>query len=70
MNSLDPGTGLVLWQLIGILLILLYVASVVSVAFSRFKNDTHKLLWLLVVLAAPLLGGILYLALGRNYRAD
>ena len=70
MNSLDPGTGLVLGQLMGILFILLYVASVVSVAFSSFKNDTHKLLWLLVVLVAPLLGGILYLALGKNYRAD
>ena len=70
MNFLDPGTGLVLWQLMGVLFILLYVASVVSVAFSSFKKDTHKLLWLLIVLVAPLLGGILYLALGRNYKAD
>jgi hypothetical protein len=69
MNFFDPAAGLLMWQAIGFSIVILYVFTVGSVALSKFKEGTHQLLWLLVVLTAPLLGTVLWFALGRKYKA-
>jgi hypothetical protein len=38
----------------------------IAILRSDFKDNTNKLIWVLVVLLAPFIGSILYLAIGRN----
>ncbi|MGB3780465.1 MAG: PLDc N-terminal domain-containing protein [Tunicatimonas sp.] len=69
MELFDPGTGIIAWQVVGLSIIAIYVFTVASVALSRFKEPTHQLLWLLIVLVAPLLGTLLWFTVGRRYKA-
>ncbi|MGB3850664.1 MAG: PLDc N-terminal domain-containing protein [Tunicatimonas sp.] len=68
MEFFDPATGLVVWQAVGLLIIIVYLFTVGSVALSRFREGTHQLLWLLIVLTAPLLGTLLWFTLGKKYK--
>jgi len=45
---------------------ILMVYSVVDIVRSDFKDTTHKLLWILIVVLAPLIGSIIYLLIGRS----
>ena len=61
--------GLGWWEttiLVGLLVI--YVGTVLNVAFSKFQNGSHQLLWLLIVLFAPFLGTIIYFSIGGRYK--
>jgi hypothetical protein len=59
-----------------LLLILLFLASpavfivwaLIEVLKSNFQNDTNKLIWVLVILFVPVLGGLLYFIIGRKQR--
>lgn len=56
------------WQL-GLLLIVFAIPllAIIDILRHRFK-DNEKLIWVLVVLFMPLVGTLLYLALGRKKR--
>jgi hypothetical protein len=41
----------------------------IDILRSDFKDNINKLIWVLVVLFAPFLGSILYLAMGRGSKA-
>ncbi len=69
MEFFNPATGLLVWQTVGLLIIVVYIFTVGSVALSRFREGTHQLLWLLIVLIAPLLGTLLWFTLGKKYKA-
>ena len=55
-----------------ILLILLpigiWLAALIDIIRSRFKNDTDRLLWIVVVTLAPFIGVLLYWILGKRYK--
>jgi hypothetical protein len=65
-------SGLTGWHviLIGLLvvisLIVLFIAAAVSIASSRTASGTEKAIWVLVALVFPVLGPILWFAIGRN----
>lgn len=46
------------------LVLMLY--SLIDLLRSEFKEPGTKLLWLLIILALPLLGSLLYIMIGRN----
>ncbi|GMQ30060.1 PLDc N-terminal domain-containing protein [Algoriphagus confluentis] len=47
---------------------LVYAFTIYDVVTSRFANSNDKLIWILIVLLLPLLGTILWFAIGRNKR--
>ncbi|MCP9201188.1 PLDc N-terminal domain-containing protein [Gramella sp. GC03-9] len=54
-----------------VFLVFLGIAFVIWVIIDLFQKDfsmTEKLLWLIVILIAPLLGSIVYFIFGRNRR--
>ena len=57
-----------------ILLILLpisiWLAALIDIIRSRFKNDTDRLLWIVVVTLAPFIGVLLYWILGKRYKIE
>ena len=69
MEFFNPAMGLLVWQTVSLLIIVVYIFTVGNVALSRFREGTHQLLWLLVVLTAPLLGTLLWFTLGKKYQA-
>jgi hypothetical protein len=57
--------GGVLRFLLGIIWFILIVVTLMDLLKSRIATNT-KLLWLIVILLAPVLGSIIYLILGRS----
>lgn len=57
------------WQLSLLLLIVFAIPllAIIDILRHQFK-DNEKLIWVLVVLFMPLVGTLLYLALGRKKR--
>jgi len=51
---------------LGIIYAILVVFCIVDIMRSTFKDNTTKLLWLAVVIFAPVLGSIAYLLVGRG----
>jgi hypothetical protein len=70
MHKLLYIGGLGLPEIILLMIPLSYFALIayclVAILRSDFKDNTNKLIWVLVVLLAPFIGSILYLAIGRN----
>jgi hypothetical protein len=70
MHKLLSMGGLGAPEIILLMIPLSYFALIayclVDILRSDFKDSTNKLIWVLVVLLAPFLGSILYLAIGRN----
>lgn len=64
--------GLGFGELILILIIsssfLLVLACLIDIVRSEFKDNITKLLWVIIVLVAPLIGSLLYLLLGRKQK--
>ncbi|PWV55263.1 MULTISPECIES: PLDc N-terminal domain-containing protein [Nocardiopsis] len=69
-ESMTPETGIALALMIGALLvglaaIVLIVAAVFSILFSRL-DVPMKLVWIVLVFLAPLIGALLWFLIGRN----
>ncbi len=48
--------------------IVAWIVALVDIIRSQFRNDTDRLLWIVVVTLAPVLGVLVYLILGRRYK--
>jgi hypothetical protein len=48
--------------------LILSVWALIDILKSNFRESTNKIVWLLVVLFLPILGVILYFAIGRSQR--
>ena len=53
-------------SIMSILYAVLAIYCIIDIMKSSFKDNTTKLLWLAVVLLAPLLGSIAYFIAGRG----
>lgn len=66
MDLISPGYGLVLWQLS----FLIYLGFWVYVLFDCLRNDFRgphqKLIWVILILFAPVIGTFLYLSMNRR----
>ncbi len=47
----------------------LFIWALVDILKSEFKDANNKIIWLIVVLVLPLVGAIIYLAVGRKQKA-
>lgn len=66
MNPLVPTSGEAAVLALALLVVILWVVAVLSLAKDRHYTPIQRLLWLLVVLAAPMVGSVLWLAVGRR----
>lgn len=69
-NPLIPTSWEFTTLLLGGALIALVVVAVVSLSRDRHYTPAQRLLWLLVILAAPVVGPILWLAVGRRHALE
>ncbi|WP_339697881.1 PLD nuclease N-terminal domain-containing protein [uncultured Roseivirga sp.] len=69
MDLISPGIGLILYQSVILLAVLLPILCLVSILKHQF-NGNDKLVWVLVVIFVPILGPILYLTMGRKKRLE
>ncbi|MGQ1798018.1 PLD nuclease N-terminal domain-containing protein [Kocuria oceani] len=77
LRAQAPGANPILpthWELTALLLggalIALVVVAVVSLSRDRHYTAVQRLLWLLVIMAAPVLGPLLWLAVGRRHAPE
>ncbi len=54
--------------LFGLLCLILWIWAIVDIINSRFREDSTKILWILLVIFLPFLGTILYYVIGREQR--
>ena len=69
MDLVSPGIGLILYQSVVLLAVLLPILCLVSILKHQFNNN-DKLIWVLVVIFVPIFGSILYLTMGRKRRLE
>jgi hypothetical protein len=50
--------------------LILTVFCIIDIMRSNFRDQTNKLLWIIIVLLAPIIGPLLYLVWGRNQKAS
>lgn len=51
-----------------LLMLGLWIAAIIDIVRSNFTDNNQKLVWILIVILVPLIGTILYFALGRSGR--
>ncbi len=55
--------------LLEILCVGLWIWALVDILRSNFRDPNGKLIWCLVVILLPLLGALLYLAIGKDQKS-
>ncbi|MDD2900552.1 MAG: DUF4124 domain-containing protein [Desulfuromonadaceae bacterium] len=58
------------WLLIGFILFIVWVATIIDIVRSEFVSPSNKTVWMLLVLFLPLLGMLLYYALGLPQKCN
>jgi len=67
MEITAHSTGIMIWQTMIFLHIILFLISLIDIVKSEFiKND--KLIWFISIIIVPLLGPILYLIIGKKQK--
>lgn len=64
------GISEIIILLLILALLLLPLIALISVLKSQFKNNNDKIIWVVLVLLLPILGAILYFAIGRKQRIN
>jgi hypothetical protein len=54
--------------LFGLLCLALWIWAIVDIINSRFREDSTKIIWILLVIFLPFLGTLLYFVVGREQR--
>lgn len=65
-----PDWAIILFTVLSLLLIVLWAAALWDVVRSQFVNANDKLVWVLVVLFAPVLGMLFYFLAGRKNKIN
>lgn len=48
----------------------LWVLALIDIIKSNFKDDTTKIIWVLVVILVPLIGSIIYFAMRDQFKVS
>ena len=67
MDFIAPGSVLVFITIVSVVMFLLPLLALISIVKNEFQGN-DKLIWVLIVLLLPILGSILYFAVGRQKR--
>lgn len=65
-DRFDFGDFVLLWVILGILQFIVFWVSLIVLLRSKHYTGGGKFLWFVVIVFAPILGGLGYLLLGRN----
>ena len=63
MDLVTPGYGLLIWQLSGLLYLGFWAFALVDCLRNEFRGPNQKLIWLMLILFAPVIGIILYFSM-------
>lgn len=66
MDLINPGFGLVPWQLSGMLMIGSWAYAIFDWQKSEFEEPNQKLIWIIFVVFVPFLGPLFYLSLPKK----
>ena len=56
--------------MIGLGFTVIWVLALIEIVRSEFQDKNERLIWLLLVILLPLIGTILYFAIGRKQRME
>jgi len=66
---LNLGTPeIILILFIGVLPLILALICLIDILKSDFKDTTTKLIWILIVLVAPVIGSLIYIFFGKKQK--
>lgn len=46
----------------------LWIAALVDIIKSNFKDSNNKIIWILIVILVPIIGSILYFLMAKNQK--
>jgi len=55
---------------VGLGVLALWIYCLIDILRAQFRTDTERIVWLLLILLAPVIGIVLYLAMGQNQKID
>jgi hypothetical protein len=70
MEVVVPSAALIIIGAFSVLALILWIVAFVDLLKSDFRGSNEKLIWVLVILFAPFIGAILYLAIGRKNKVN
>jgi membrane protein DedA with SNARE-associated domain len=65
-----PGGGEILVILIITLGIILPIVAIIDIAGARFEEGVTKVLWVAIVIFAPIIGSIIYFLIGYKQKLN
>lgn len=66
MDLIVPGNGLFLWQFVGLVYLGFWVYALIDCLSNEFRGPHQKLIWILLILFAQIIGTFLYLSMSRS----
>lgn len=66
MDLITPGHGLLFWQLSGLFYLGFWVYALFDCVRNEFRGHNQKLIWIILLLFAPVIGTFLYLSMSRS----
>lgn len=65
MDLIVPSQGLILWQLIMVAYLGFWMYALIDCLKNEFRGPNQKLIWVLLILFAPIMGTFLYLSMSQ-----
>lgn len=66
METITPDNGLLVWILLGFAGMVFFVIALLRIMRTNFRDSNTRLLWLILVLVAPILGPILFFTYAKR----
>ncbi|GMQ25565.1 PLDc N-terminal domain-containing protein [Algoriphagus sp. oki45] len=66
MDLIVPSHGLIFWQLSALVYLGFWVYALVDCLRNDFRGPNQKLIWILLILFAQIIGAFLYLSMSRS----
>ncbi|WP_035467707.1 PLD nuclease N-terminal domain-containing protein [Algoriphagus mannitolivorans] len=66
MDLVSPGSGLIFWQLSGLVYFAFWAYALFDCVRNEFRTPNQKLIWLMLILFAPIVGTFLYLSMSKR----
>jgi hypothetical protein len=66
MDLIAPSNGLIFWQLSGVIYLGFWIYAVIDCLRSDFRASQQQLIWIILIVFAPMVGIFLYLSMSRR----
>ncbi|WP_192347461.1 PLDc N-terminal domain-containing protein [Algoriphagus sp. Y33] len=60
------GGGGIIFLLFGLIYTILWIYCLVDILRSEFKDPNMKIIWIVIILFAQVIGAVVYLAMGKG----